>query len=424
VNGRSSTLNRLLTVFFAILVAIQAFYLLLGIAGLPRYYVRVTTETVQPVVYYGQEVLSNDLVAEFAAERGLSLGQYATYRIVFSLAMALIPVAVAAVLVWKARGQWFAWFTAFVILFLGEAALSEPTFGSRLISTKLFGINVLFWFLVLLYLFLFPSGTAVPRRAGWLVGGLVLYHFFIQAGTVVAYVAPEIAVRLNLPYWGEPAYTLPVMLNFVIVLACQVYRYRRVSTAVERQQTKWFLFGFGVIVAFIPFSVYVDAAGRRGYLNDINDYLLWTPLYFGLAIAILRYRLYDIDIIIRKTLQYGLLSALLALVYFGSVVLLQTVLGATVSDSPLLVVISTLLIAALFTPLRRRVQGFIDRRFFRRKYDAQQVLAEFARHARDEVELEALTAELIDVVQESMQPERVGVWLELAPLRPLLTKEQ
>jgi hypothetical protein len=134
----------------------------------------------------------------------------------------------------------------------------------------------------------------------------------------------------------------------------------------------------------------------------------------GVGFAILRYRLYDIDIIIRKTLQYAVLSALLALVYFGSVILLQTLFGAAMEDSPLLIVLSTLLIAGLFTPLRRKVQEVIDRRFFRQKYNAEQVLERFARTARDEVDLEALTAELVQVAEETMRPERVSVWLKPA----------
>jgi hypothetical protein len=132
----------------------------------------------------------------------------------------------------------------------------------------------------------------------------------------------------------------------------------------------------------------------------------------AIAIAILRYRLYDIDVIIRKTLLYGALTGLLALVYFGSVVLLQGLFEAlTGQSSPIVIVISTLLIAALFIPLRRRLQRAIDRRFFRQKYDAQQVLAQFAKTARDEVELEALTAELARVTRETVQPESLTIWL-------------
>jgi len=414
MNSHSAGLNRLLTVVFAILLVVQVLYLLIGFASIPLYYHRVTAEAIEPVVYYGKAQISNELVAQMAVERGLSLTQYAAYRIVFNTVAALVPLVIAALIVRRARWQWFAWFTAFIIVFLGESALSEQTLVSQFISVEVFGANALFWFLLLPYFFLFPNGKAVPRRAAWLVGVLVIYHFFIQAGTVIAYVAPDFAMRLNLPNWGEGVYTAPVLVNFVVILACQVYRYRRVSTPVERQQTKWFLFGFGLIVALIPVAVFTGTTGRDGFLSDITEVALWMPLYFGLAIAILRYRLWDIDVIIRKTLVYSALTALLALVYFGSVVLLQRLFGALtgVEQSPLAVVVSTLVIAALFTPLRRRIQDAIDRRFFRKKYDAQRVLAQFAQTARDETDLDALTGELARVVQETMQPEQVSVWLK------------
>ena len=189
-------------------------------------------------------------------------------------------------------------------------------------------------------------------------------------------------------------------------------RYRN-AQAIEREQIKWLLYAgafFAVTYALTFFLTPVDES-QSGWGN------LWFVLSIllipiAIAIAILRYRLYDIDVIIRKTLVYGLLTALLAFVYFGSIVLLQTLFDhLTGQQSPIIIVISTLLIAALFTPLRRRVQDVIDRRFFRKKYDAAQVLADFARHARDETDLDSLTAELARVVGETMQPERVNVWL-------------
>ncbi|MCB0239384.1 MAG: hypothetical protein KDH08_12225, partial [Anaerolineae bacterium] len=125
-----------------------------------------------------------------------------------------------------------------------------------------------------------------------------------------------------------------------------------------------------------------------------------------------RYRLWDIDVLVRKTLVYASLTVLLALVFFGVVTLMSSLFSAVSGQqSALAIVVSTLVIAALFNPLRRRLQEGIDRRFFRRKYDAQQVLARFALTARDETDLDALTAELVGVVQETMQPSHVSIWL-------------
>ena len=138
--------------------------------------------------------------------------------------------------------------------------------------------------------------------------------------------------------------------------------------------------------------------------------LMTLPL--AIANAILRYRLYDIDIIIRRTLSYSILTAILGLVYFGVVVLLQYIFGGLFgsSDSPLIIVISTLAIAALFNTLRARIQGFIDRRFFRSKYNAEKALADFAIVARDEVDIVQLSDSLLSVIEKTIQPEKISLW--------------
>jgi len=216
----------------------------------------------------------------------------------------------------------------------------------------------------------------------------------------------------------------PVALYLVLGIGSQGYRFARRSNPVQRQQTKWVLFSFAFLVVMAIWSISILAGNQSEQQFTVRD--LWVStiavslftvslamLPISIGVAILRYRLWDIDVIIRKTLVYTVLTALLALVYLGIVVLLQALFGrlAGVEQSTLAIVISTLAIAALFTPLRRRIQDAIDRRFYRKKYNAQQVLAQFAITARDETDLDALLAELARVVDETLQPEHVSVWL-------------
>lgn len=188
-------------------------------------------------------------------------------------------------------------------------------------------------------------------------------------------------------------------------LLSQVVRFRR-GKGLERQQVKWALFVMAVWCVGVILLI---------LLPEIRPLLLliFTPLLpSGIAVPILRYRLWDIDLIIRRTLVYSLLTLTLGAVYFGSVVLLQQLFaGVTDQKSPVAVVISTLLIAALFTPLRRRAQELVDRRFYRSKYDSAQTLGRFAQAARDEVNLDQLTTELLHVIEETIQPESASVWL-------------
>jgi hypothetical protein len=204
--------------------------------------------------------------------------------------------------------------------------------------------------------------------------------------------------------------------------ASQIYRYRRVSTQVERQQTKWVVYGFicfiGINQLFWQPYVLIPALHQPDslylLLSYLDDFFAISILAVSFDIAILRYRLYDIDILIRRTLIYGTLTVLLALVYFGLVIGLQALfhwITGQVSQSPVAIVASTLAIAALFQPLRHRIQAIIDRRFYRRKYDAAKTVEAFSATLRSEVDLSQLRQHLLSVVQETMQPAHVSLWL-------------
>jgi hypothetical protein len=201
-----------------------------------------------------------------------------------------------------------------------------------------------------------------------------------------------------------------------------VLRYRR-SGGEERQQIKWIAFAASVVVvvyaiAMIASVVFPEeswtTAGSVWWLNLLTYVVLssFTLVPIAVGIAILKYRLYDVDLLINRTLVYGALTAMLAALYFGGIVVLQRVFVALTGEkSTLAVVASTLVIAAVFNPLRRRVKAFEDRRFYRRKYDAAKTLETFSAKLRDETDLEALSDDLVGVVRETMQPAHVSLWL-------------
>jgi hypothetical protein len=179
---------------------------------------------------------------------------------------------------------------------------------------------------------------------------------------------------------------------------------RRHAGRDEREQIKWVLSAFVVLAALLIAGVAFENAGAVFAAG-----LVGVPV--ATAIGILKYRLYDIDLIIRRTLVYGVLSALLAGLYFGIVLALQQVFSSFAGGSDLAIAVSTLAVAALFRPVRRRIQGIVDRRFYRRKYDAQRTLEGFSARLRDEIDLDSLSGELRAVVQETMQPAHVSLWL-------------
>jgi hypothetical protein len=255
-----------------------------------------------------------------------------------------------------------------------------------------------------LFLFLFPTGRFTDPRARW--AALTL------AAAIVIFEARDTLAQAGDVGWAE----MFAGAVWATGIGNQIYRYVNVSQPRERQQAKWVLIGFlfAVVPALIWFAsvlLRVSWVFDSGVVITAFTFLIVVfPL--SIAISILRYRLWDIDVIIRRTLIYSGLTAVLAGTYFGLVVGMQGVFRAlTGQQSPLAIVISTLGIAALFNPLRGRVQRFIDRRFYRQKYDAQQALERFSETVRDEVDMNQIHAELLRVVAQTMQPADIRLWL-------------
>ena len=326
-----------------------------------------------------------------------------------SITAALLCLTLAAVLFWRKSDDWMVMFISSYLLVYG-VVLAGPLeraedFYPGWPSLAIDVFQPLFFTTPTIALFvLFPDGRSVPRWTRW----LILFSIPLT-----------VAILYSPPYgWA--------LIGMVVLGAmyAQIYRYRHVSTPTERQQTKWVLFGIllwlvlmGVL--FVPYSIELNLPPSSPLpwwtlIGSTGWWLTLTIVPLSLSIAVLRYRLYEIDILINRTLVYGSLTAMLAVVYFGGVAATQGILRTITGheEQPqLAIVVSTLVIAALFNPLRRRIQSFIDRRFYRKKYDARKTLEAFSATLRDETDLNALSDDLVGVVRETMQPAHVSLWL-------------
>jgi hypothetical protein len=275
---------------------------------------------------------------------------------------------------------------------------------------------------------LFPDGRLPSRRwrpLAWLSGAVIVLlsvTFGLAPGPVASlppgirnpFGLEELPWLLNAAFVGFPLLALCILASAVSL----VLRYRR-SRGEERQQIKWIAFAASVVgllylIGIVISIIYAPEPPLWSELLDAVTLLSYAGVPIAVGFAVLKYSLYEIDLLINRTLVYGALTATLALIYFGGVATVQAIFRALTGQEQqpqLAVVVSTLVIAALFTPLRRRIQGFIDRRFYRRKYDAAKTLAAFSAKLRDETDLDALNAELVGVVRETMQPAHVSLWL-------------
>ncbi len=346
---------------------------------------------------------------------GLSPGFLTAYQIGWDVGTTLIYTALAALIFWRRSVDRMALFCAYMLVLFGGATYTGLLdVGLRTVAPAWFwlvgGLELLAQVCVPTFFLLFPSGGFVPRWTGWSVLVYVLYEVWY--------------VFLSTAYLGQLAGVGSLVFAVLILglVGLQIYRYRRVSTFRERQQTKWVVFGLAVALGGFAVSLIIVNLFHPFESPNLSDagVLLPTTVTYGLllfipisiAFAILRSRLYDIDTIINKALVYGSLTGLLAAVYAGLIIGLQALVrGLTNQDSSVAIVISTLVIAALFQPLRRRLQNLIDRRFYRRKYDAVRTLEAFSATLRNEVDLATLSEHLVAVVQETMQPAHVSLWL-------------
>jgi hypothetical protein len=327
-----------------------------------------------------------------------------------SITAALVCLILAVVLFWRRSNDWMVVFVSSYLLLYGTImagplewaegfypawpALAVDVVQPLLLTTPTVALIALF-----------PDGRLVPRWTRWLI---LLSILLVVAN-----------LTLPLVYWG-----ILMVLMVTGAIYAQAYRYRRVSTPTGRQQTKWVVFGFVswwtlILILGVPYTIESSLPPGSplpwwALLSSAGWWLTLAIVPLSLTLSILRYRLYDIDVVINRTLVYGSLTVLLGLVYFGSVASLQYAFRALTGheDFPqLIIVVSTLVIAALFDPLRRRIQALIDRSFYRRKYDARKTLDGFSARLREETNLDSLNAELITVVKETMQPGHVSLWL-------------
>jgi hypothetical protein len=270
---------------------------------------------------------------------------------------------------------------------------------------------------------LFPDGKLPSGRwrpLAWLSGAVIVVgsvSFAIDPGPLSGLRGVRNPFGVEGVPWAAIVWPVVIALLPLCILASAVslvLRYRR-SRGEERQQIKWMAFAAslvglvflgGIVTSFIPGLEYLE----RGF--ETMGVLSYAGIPIAVGLAVLRYRLYDIDVLINRALVYGPLTAMLALVYVGGVVGLQAVFRAlSGQESTIAVVASTLVIAALFGPLRGRVQGFVDRRFYRSKYDAAKTLEAFGSRLRDQTDLDALSGDLVGVARRSLQPEHVSLWL-------------
>jgi hypothetical protein len=407
LSGYKLALARTVWVVLAVTV------LALWIVQLPPGYAQYLTVCTQAVC---PNQLPTPQMVQALHSAGLSLQFYAIYLTTLSVLWVLIFCGIGAIIAWRKSRDWMALLVSLTLFILGPAINTDyQQLAAAFPITQLPGelLQFLMGTLVLLVGYLFPNGRFVPRWTLWLA---LLVILFIAGGSFFP------TSPFNTNNWPGLLTIVLSLAVFGSVLFAQVYRYFRISTPVQKQQSKWVVFGImATIIYFIALLIITTLNPAFSQANSLGS-LFGEASYFlaviivplAIAFSILRYRLWDIDLLINRTLVYAILTGVLALIYFGCVLTLQTIIGGLAGQarqSPVIIVGSTLAIAVLFQPLRKRIQAIINRRFYRRNYDAARTLAAFSATLRNEMDLSQLHEHIIEVVQETMQPTHISLWL-------------
>jgi hypothetical protein len=353
-------------------------------------------------------------------------GAYVGALVALDAAFALTYVAIGLLIFWHRSDDWVALFVCVSLVLWGVTfthsmtalAVANPSWFLPVASTRFLGAA-----LITLFFYVFPDGRFVPGWARW----LAVVWIVSQAP---AYFWP--ASTLDFNYWPTWLYYSVSMGFLGVMVGLQVYRYREESSAAQRRQTKWVVYGIGLALAgylMVLLAGFVTTAqpGTAGYVlyaGALNASLLPIPISIG--IAVLRDNLYDIDVLINRSLIYGALTGTVVALYtccvFAMGWLARGLLGQ--QDNSLEIVVSTLGVAALVQPLRQRIQRGIDRRFYRRRYNAARALEAFGGATRHEVDLERLGAQLVSVVERTMEPAHVSIVLLGPPRAQTLAQAQ